>query len=519
MKYNIFSFLSLQLFSLVVVKSVPLSGEQDLLPHGVDFGVMGQGPVFTRDNDHAKMESIYAVRRDAPLPLQYEGARLPSKKEIPSTFRRRDAEIAAHTFLRENPPLVTNRNVERYQIQMRGLLTRELIMRNQERHGRMRRQASNPLVARKHHAPKAPSQATPAAAAVKAPAPHESKKESKKEAKAAKKEQKHEASVAKQNAKHAETAAKAAEPKPKSDDYCAGKHGIKHSLCETGRHAKNFGHKLKHDFQKVGNGIKTAAKKVGNGIKTAAKKVGHGLETAGKAVYNKVLKPVGKDVEKAGKAVYNKVLKPGWKWVKKNGKMIAIEVGTAIGGALLDVATLGAATPATAALEGAVTSAEVAGNAIKDGVEVGKGVKDAVTVGKDIHKAAEVGKGVKHAEQAAKEASHLHKAIGLGKDVKKAGKIAKEASKGKGDGHLKQLSEEVKGGAKELGRNKGAKELVREGKEKAKDQLKDEAKDQGKQFASQEVAKMQSTVGPPATGPTPGPRRRRRAELYAKWQV
>ena len=480
---------------------------------------MGQGPVFIRDNNHADLESTHSVRRDVPLPLQYENIRLPLKKDT-STFRRRDAEIAAHIFLRENQPLVTNRNVERHQVQMRGLLARELIMRNQQKHGRMRRQANYPLVARKHHAPKAPSQVTSAATPAKASAPHESKKELKKEAKAAKKEQKHEASVAKQNAKHAEAAAaKAAEPKPKSDDYCAGKHGIKHSVCETGRHAKNFGHKLKQDFQKVGNGIKTAAKKVGHGLETAAKKVGHGLETAGKKVYNKVLKPVGKGIEKAGKDIYNKALKPGWKWVKKNGKMIAVEVGTAIGGALLDVATLGAATPATAALEGAVTSAEVAGNAIKDGVEVGKGVKDAVTAGKDIHKAVEVGKGVKHAEHAAKEASHLHKAVGLGKDVKKAGKIAKEASKGKGDGHLKQLSEEVKGGAKELSHNKEAKELVKEGKEKAKDQIKDEAKDQGKQFASQEVAKMQSTTEPPAAGATPGPSRRRRAELYAKWQV
>ena len=122
---------------------------------------------------------------------------------------------------------------------------------------------------------------------------------------------------------------------PPGGDECDGKHGIKHSICETGRHAKNFGN----------------------------------------------------DIKKGVTKVYNDVIKPAAKWVAKNAKEIAINVGTAVAGAVIEAATLGAATPAVAALEIGVN----AGTKIATVAKVAKTADDAAKL---ASKAKDVAKGV-----------------------------------------------------------------------------------------------------------------------------
>ena len=318
-----------------------------------------------------------------------------SQPTIKASIQRHtvDTPSKAHLALDYSQLQSTRRDYLDAEVIIRHIARRELVKRKKDSEPA----STSPKAAAPASVPKVAAAAAPpneskkeqkAAAKAVAP-PKESKKEQKVAAKAAappKESKQQQKSAAKQEHKAATTAAT-----PSSGgDSCTGKHGIKHSICETGRHAKNFGKSLKHDFQKLGHGIETAAK-----------------------------------------TVYNKAIKPAAKWVGKHIKEIAIDAGTAIGGALLDVVTLGAATPLTAGLEATVVGANVA----KDAVEVARVAKTAEEVGK------------------------------AGKEASEAGKAAKGVAK-----------------AKELAKQGGKKVL-----ETAKEQAKEQAKDQAKQAAENQL--------------------------------
>jgi hypothetical protein len=124
------------------------------------------------------------------------------------------------------------------------------------------------------------------------------------------------------------------------------------------RSIKSFFAKIKKGFQDLGHKIK----------EKIIDPIGKGIKKAATAVYDKVIKPVGEGIKKAAVTVYNKAIKPAGEWIKKN----AVLVGTTLGGIALDIATLGIATPFTAAL--------TAANVVRTAVTVGKGIATAVKV-------------------------------------------------------------------------------------------------------------------------------------------